>query len=59
MQTIKIAQNVYADFNKIGNDIEIVKVYRGNGHTFPAEASTLEWAKSTIRAVQAGWMKIK
>ena len=61
-----ITGNVFADFRMIGNDVEIIRIYRKNAigtrveHTY--DHTDPDWqtvAKSTIRAVKAGWMKIK
>jgi hypothetical protein len=57
METMMIAVGgVYADYRMVGNDIEIVRVYRG-GYTF-TDPLMVDVAKSTIRAVKAGWMTI-
>lgn len=57
METMMIAVGgVYADYRMIGNEIEIVRVYR-NGFTF-TDPAMIDHAKFTIRAVKAGWMTI-
>ena len=57
MKTMMIAVGgVYADYQMIGKEIQIVRVYR-NGHTF-TESEMINHAKFTIQAVNDGWMTI-
>ncbi len=60
-----ISGNVFADFRMIGNDIEIIRIYRKNAigtrteYTYDhTDANWQTVAKSTIRAIKAGWMKV-
>jgi hypothetical protein len=59
-----ITGNVFADFRMVGNDIEIIRIYRKNAIGTRVEYTyndpvMVDLAKSTIRAVKAGWMRIK
>jgi hypothetical protein len=57
MKTMMIAVGgVYADYQMIGKEIEIVRVYR-NDHTF-TDSIMIDHAKFTIKAVNDGWMTI-
>ena len=64
METMMIAVGgVHADFRMVGNDIEVIRVYRKNAVGFNGDyvytdPRMVDFAKSTIRAVKAGWMKI-
>lgn len=56
-ETMKIAVGgVYADYRVIGGQIEVLRVYR-DGRDF-TDPSIFNTAKSVIRGVKAGWMKI-
>jgi len=53
---------VYADYNMIGKEIEIVRVYRTDAMGFLShvydDTRMVELAKFTIKAVNDGWMTI-
>jgi hypothetical protein len=58
MKTMKIAVGgLYADYQMIGKEIEVIRVYRSSGFVF-SDPMMIEHAKFTIRAVNAGWMTI-
>lgn len=51
-----IVGGVYADYYMMGDEIEIVRVYRGS-YTF-TDPRMVRIAKSTIRGVNEGWLII-